>query len=174
MIDPQWLVAEKRPATKLPRNVPPRTDRKYPTFRLMTANILDYGQQCQGQGQADSKTYNKYPTPAMTTSKHARGRSCVILQGRTPANLPFELVVFFSSLSLLETLTTDPVVPNLPSFSFSSTPAMMYRRLDSISCHLRSWTARSANKALKMVARPMRKIQVPAYWPEVEGVQLLE
>ena len=62
-MNPQGLVvAEKRPATKLPRNVPPRTDRKYPTFRLMTANILDHGQQCQGEEQADIKpTTNTQP-----------------------------------------------------------------------------------------------------------------
>lgn len=39
----QWLVgAENRPETRVPRNVPPRTDIKYPTFMVMTAIILKH------------------------------------------------------------------------------------------------------------------------------------
>lgn len=37
----QCVAAEVHPPrTKLPKNVPPRTDMKYPTFMVMTANIL--------------------------------------------------------------------------------------------------------------------------------------
>jgi hypothetical protein len=34
------------PTTKLPRKVPPKTDRKYPTFIVMTANMLLRRQLC--------------------------------------------------------------------------------------------------------------------------------
>lgn len=38
---PQCVAADVHPPrTKLPKNVPPRTDIKYPTFMVMTANIL--------------------------------------------------------------------------------------------------------------------------------------
>lgn len=37
----QCVAAEVHPPkTKLPKNVPPRTDMKYPTFMVITANIL--------------------------------------------------------------------------------------------------------------------------------------
>ena len=37
----QCVAAEVHPPkTKLPKNVPPRTDMKYPTFMVMTANML--------------------------------------------------------------------------------------------------------------------------------------
>lgn len=47
LLDPdQWIVNdEKRPTRRLPRNVPPRIDRKYPTFIVMTATILNNHQQ---------------------------------------------------------------------------------------------------------------------------------
>jgi hypothetical protein len=41
MLGAQCVAAEVHPPnTKLPKNVPPRTDMKYPTFMVMTANML--------------------------------------------------------------------------------------------------------------------------------------
>lgn len=41
LVGAQCVAAEVHPPkTKLPKNVPPRTDMKYPTFMVMTANIL--------------------------------------------------------------------------------------------------------------------------------------
>ena len=114
-------------------------------------------------------TYSRYPTPAITTSTQALGKSCVILQGRTPETFFFMIFMLPSSLVLLETLTFDS-----SSFSLSSTPAMIYWRLDSTDCHFRSCTARSANSVLKTVARRMRKMHVPAYCPVFEGDQEAE
>lgn len=50
----------------------------------------------------------------------------------------------------------------------------MYRRLSSASSHFRSWVALKAKRPRKIAARNMRKIQVPTYWPVVEGIQLEE
>ena len=82
--------------------------------------------------------------------------------------------MILSMLFSLEALIFDSSALDLSSLSFSSAPAMTYRRLDSISCHRRSWIALIANKHLKMVARIMRKIHVPAYCPVLEGAQEVE
>lgn len=37
---PEAASVPKRPAIKVPKKIPPRTDRKYPTFIVMTAIIL--------------------------------------------------------------------------------------------------------------------------------------
>jgi hypothetical protein len=62
--------AMKRLKTMLPRNTPPRMDKKYPTFIVMTAIILCTRQPARCQ-TSRLKTYNKYPTAAMVTSMDA-------------------------------------------------------------------------------------------------------
>ena len=47
--------AANLPATRLPRNVPPRTDIKYPTFRLITATILNHNQQYRSEEESEIK-----------------------------------------------------------------------------------------------------------------------
>jgi hypothetical protein len=54
---------------------------KYPTFIVITANILSH-QLCPSP--LTGKTYIKYPTPEINTVIPARGRSILNLHGRPP------------------------------------------------------------------------------------------
>ena len=78
-----------------------------------------------GEEKAEmEKPYSRYPTPEITTSKHARGTSCVVLQGRTTETLFLTMFTPPSLLLSLELLLPDLFSLELLSFSSSSAPAM--------------------------------------------------
>lgn len=70
-------VGSQSPSTKLPRNVPPRIDIKYPTFIVMTANILSSTSQQTKTGWKIAK----YSQQIADSSKHsiqASPQQCLI------------------------------------------------------------------------------------------------
>jgi len=52
---------EERPTKRLPREVPPRIDIKYPTFMVMTATILNNHQQQEGKKDRASGNLQQVP-----------------------------------------------------------------------------------------------------------------
>ncbi len=109
------------------------------------------------------ETYSRYPTPDMTVTYAARGKSMLNLQG------------VIGLLRLLTTLTSSSSprseinVIFLPSLSVLircasvGTPrTLTYLRLSSLSINLCSRSVFPATRHRKMTASTMRKIQVPA------------
>jgi hypothetical protein len=132
------------------RNVPPSTDKKYPTFIVMTASSLwDCQKDARRRINKGGDTHNMYPTPARIVSRTPRSKLSLMLES-----------LLWGVCACLHL--------SMSSGGWTKMSACLRECTFSIMAgerHLKT------NRARQMIGRMTRKMQMPTYWPAVFGVQ---
>lgn len=149
--------------------------------RTEIANIHSHNSQHTRQGVSIElanrrfRTYSRYDTPAISRKRNARGKSTLNRHGIGPREI---FCTTFTDSSRPCAVTRDAI---FASGSASMVPASVvlpatatYRRLRCFTSQCRSIVALNAMRQRSIIARIIRKMQVPAKLPDDEGVQALE